>query len=285
MIKNNVLFGINDWLFLYNGGQNQFDYLQGKKIVEDESVNNFVTNIQLRSKYCEEKNINFCHIVFPSKPVVKKRYLPDHYDNIHSLYQKYYKSHIGNNKNIFYPLEELMKLESSYSTFFKYNTHNSDHGYFEIVRNVLKRIDRDVDFDDYIDCLEEKNVAGDLAKMASLNAVNKEIFIKFKPGFNIYRTGNRDFIQGNSNDVVVLHNINSLTQKRLLAFGDSFLKGALEFLKFYFKEILYVRSSFFHKDMIENYSPDVVFTSNAERYLCNVESPLCQPCCPVGDIA
>ena len=57
MIKNNVLFGKDDYLFLYNGGQKQFDYLLGKEKVNKQCIDNFVANIENRTEYFNNKSI------------------------------------------------------------------------------------------------------------------------------------------------------------------------------------------------------------------------------------
>lgn len=110
---------------------------------------------------------------------------------------------------------------------------------------------------------------GDLTKMLGSTDKNVEEFVNLS-SMNFYSVGNRNFLPGNTNDVQIIHNFDAITTKRLLIFGDSFFKGTLKFLKLFFSEILYVRSPFVHKDIVENYKPDVVFTGNAERYMCNV---------------
>lgn len=272
MIKNNVLFGKENWLFLHNGGQKQFNYLLEVEKVSDLSVDSFCSNMQERYKYCQEKNIDYLHVVFPSKPVIKKNFLPDEYSGVKSLFKNYYASCDGLSSYVLYPFESLVSLEEKHSTFHKYNTHNSDYGYLEIVKTIFERLGYKLNFHEYIEGVSKKSVSGDLAEMASLSVVNEEEFISLSPGLKVYRAGNRGFLPGNTNDVVILHNIDSVSQKRLLVFGDSFIKGTLKFLSIFFKEVFYIRSAFFHKDIVELYSPDVVFTSNAERYLCTVES-------------
>lgn len=75
-IKNNVLVGRDNYLFLYEGRHNQFSYLIGKKKVSQGSIDNFNNNIKNRKEYLSSKNIEYRHIVFPSKPLLKKQYLP-----------------------------------------------------------------------------------------------------------------------------------------------------------------------------------------------------------------
>ena len=79
MIKNNVLIGQDGWLFLYAGNHKQFDYLTGVLSIDKSNVDNFTDNITKRKEYFNEKNIIYKHIVFPSKPLCKIKYLPEKY--------------------------------------------------------------------------------------------------------------------------------------------------------------------------------------------------------------
>jgi len=161
MIKNNVLIGADNWLFLYNGGQKQFDYLLGKEKVDDEAVLNFVSNIAGRVKYFQKNNIEYRHVVFPSKPLVKNKFLPEEFKNISSLFETYYKKYLSDAKPyVLYPLENLKKCETKFSTFHKYNTHNSDLGYIEIIKNLLQSLHLDCDFEQYFENIVTLEVGG-----------------------------------------------------------------------------------------------------------------------------
>lgn len=259
MIKNNVLIGKKNWLFLYNGEQRQFDYLLGEKEVDSESIINFISNIKERKEYCKKNSIKYKHVIFPSKPVIKQSYIPDAFSKIESLYLKSYSKNIENLDDIFYPIEELKTIDYQYSTFHKYNTHNSDIGYLEIINKLLDSISiESIPLEKF--SLVEKEVGGDLMNMIKDSMKHKEQFLNYQGSFH-YSIGNRTFLPGNTNDVQIMHNPGALSNKRLLIFGDSF-----------FKDILFIRSTFFHQDVVESFVPDVIFTGNAERYLSHVES-------------
>jgi hypothetical protein len=262
----------NNWLFLHNGGQKQFDYLLGKEKVSVESVQNFALNIRDRIYYFNTKKIEFRHVVFPSKPLVKSIFLPENFENVSSLFESYYKNHLTAVVSyVLYPLKNLKYCESEFSTFHKYNTHNSDFGYLEISKSLLQSLGQNFYFEKYFKNIVTHEIGGDLITMLGSFDKNPEQFINLLL-MNFYSVTNRKFLPGNKDDVQIIHNFEAPTTKRLLIFGDSFFKGMLKFLKIYFSEILYIRSSFIHKDIVENYKPDVVFTGGAERYMCNVES-------------
>jgi hypothetical protein len=273
-IRRNVLIGTNNWLYLHQGHQKQFDYLSGELKVERKSVENFVSNIRNRTAFFEEQSIPYRHIVFPSKPLVQKQYLPGPYCNIRSLFDTYYRPELGRwEENVVYPLDTLSQLEKSASTFLKYNTHNSDLGYFSVCNQLIGALGfTPFDEQTYFD-RKEIAVGGDLTAMLNSQDTNIETFLVPKQGIDFgYAFGNRRYIPGNTNDVLIFHNQSALTSRRVLVFGDSFFKGLLRYFRLLFTDVVYMRSTFIHRDIVDCYQPDVVFTGNAERYLASVES-------------
>ena len=59
---------------------------------------------------------------------------------------------------------------------------------------------------------------------------------------------------------------------RLAFFGDSFGRHICKFLQFWFREIVFVRSPWFHPEMTALFRPHHVVTQNVERYLAAVPS-------------
>jgi len=272
-IIGDVLVGKDNWLFLYNGAQKQFAYLSKEIIVTNKSVENFTENIISRKAYLDSKSIIYRHLVFPSKPLVKTVYLPDDKNNIVSLFNHYYHQALPAdfiNKFVLYPLEVLCDIDSTNSTFKKLDTHMSDKGYLLVANNLLKSVGIDID-ESLVEYVNNENMSGDLARMLSLDQEYNEEIVLYD-NTNIETVLNSDFLDGNSNEVYISYNNASKTKKRLLIFGDSFFKDTLKHLYPYFKDIIYIRSQFLHKDVIELYSPDIVFSGNAERYLSNVTS-------------
>jgi hypothetical protein len=69
----------------------------------------------------------------------------------------------------------------------------------------------------------------------------------------------------------------ALFNKRIIVFGDSFLRAMGPILSFFFKEILFLRTPYFHTEMVEQMQPDYILTGNVERYLTNVLSDQDRP--------
>lgn len=267
LVENNVLFGKNDYLFLYQGKQRQFDFLTGVKSPSEESITNFANNIENRLQYCKDRNITYTHIVYPSKPIIKSHELPDGIGRIESLYLKYYKEVIAL-KNlhdyVHYPIDVLKKEDLFNSVYRKKDTHMTDYGY----EAIAKHLSNSLDFKLVKTGLYRTEImVSDLSAMLGLKSKSEEA-VYCNNNFGVLED-NRAFLSGNTGNIVLHYN--PMGKGRLLIFGDSFIKDNLKFFFPYFKNILFVRSPFFFKDLVELFSPNYVVTSNAERYLANVE--------------
>ncbi|CAA6827577.1 MAG: Unknown protein [uncultured Sulfurovum sp.] len=269
-VHNDVLLGKEEYLFLFQGMHRQFDYLLKRKIVLPINIKNFIFNIKRRSSHFEKNKIKYIHIVFPSKPLVKRKFLPKGYANIDSLYNMYYKENCTSYEdNIFYALDLLISLENEYSTFLKYDTHISDRGYLAIAKYILDFFN--IAYNKKLDSMFQKRLASNDLSKKILKGKGLEEVLKIS-NCNFYTIGNRSHLTGNGDEVTIYYNANIKENKRLLIFGDSFLKDMLPIFSFHFKDIMYIRSQFIHYDIVKSFNPDMVISGNAERYLSNVKS-------------
>lgn len=274
VVVNDVLVTDNDFLFLYQGKQRQIDYLTGLLKPNNHSINSFRENILERRAYCINKNIDYLHIVYPAKPIVKSNLLPK---NISSKVSSIFLNHYSTNIDyVLYPLDELRvfnDLESLDKEVFRVkDTHMTDFGYSCIAKVILKKLGMDFHLLDSFFEVEEKFCSSDLQVMMGDRTKTTELI--YSPYNNntcnhIYYD-NRGLLSGNTGNIVLSVNKRSLTDKSLLVFGDSFFKDSLKMFIPFFKNILFIRSSFFLKDIVELFNPDIVITSNAERYLSDV---------------
>ena len=88
-------------------------------------------------------------------------------------------------------------------------------------------------------------------------------------------------LSGNTGNIVIVRSLNSFNNKRLLVFGDSFIRKGLHLLSPIYSEIIYFRSQFFRPEIVNIFRPNIVITANAERYLSTVQSDEESPfwCC------
>lgn len=271
MIHNNVLIGSDDHLFLFAGGQRSFAFSTGEIEPSAQDIAYFFKNLEQRNNFLSARGIPFLHVIYPSKEIVLKDKVPAPWrDQIQSLFlSRYVAQYPALADMSLYPLDSLMQLNHTQPVFRVLDTHMTDAGTMAVTQHVLEKWELQYDVDKYFVTIEEK-MPGDLADMMSLKEKVNEEFLK--PNFSFLTFDNRSSLPGNTYNVCIAHNPESITCKRLLIFGDSFIKCALPFFAPVFRDIVYVRSATFQPDMVDLMAPDFVISSNAERYLCSVEA-------------
>ena len=273
-VVNDVIVTDNGFLFLYQGKQRQIDYFMGLLKPNKRSIDSFKQNITNRRAYCVNKDIDYLHIVYPAKPIVKSNFLPKIISSeVSSIFLNYYYS--KNVDFVLYPLDELKafnNLESMGKEVFRAkDTHMTDFGYSCIAKVILKKLGMDFHLLNSFFEVEEKFCSSDLQIMMGDRTKTIElVYSSCNNVFNHIYYDNRELLSGNTGNIVLSVNKSSLTDKSLLIFGDSFFKDSLKMFIPFFKNILFIRSSFFLKDIVELFDPDIVITSNAERYLSEV---------------
>lgn len=266
------MFGLDDWLFLYGGGQQQFAFLTGDRQPASTDIERFFDNLAKRSTYCQMRGIPYLHLIFPSKPVVMTGKVPPPWGaKVQSLFLSRYAAALSSvlPSYIFYPLDLLLACKHQGPVYRKLDTHMTNFGSQVVAHGVLNKLGLDYDSADFFsECVA--NLSGDLAQMLALHSVEPALcLIPINP-LLVY--DNRQFLPGNTNNICIVRNPRAVTDRRLLIFGDSFIKEMLPFLSPAFRDIIYVRSETFQSDMVELCQPDFVISSNAERYLSHVES-------------
>lgn len=270
-VENNVLVGLSDYLFLFDGGQKSFKFSTGEERVLPEYIYNFFHNIEQRANFLNKKNIQFIHVVFPSKEIVLSKYVPKPWrEKIQSVFISNYSPQdpILNNM-LLYPIELLKDANLIKPVFRVLDSHMTDHGTMAVAMSILEKWGLQYNVADFfVQRFESRR--GDLADMLKIKTKVTEEFLE--PKFLFSTFDNRTSLPGNTSNLCILHNPVSTTCKRLLIFGDSYVKYTLPFLAPVFRDVVYVRSATFQSDMVDLMAPDYVISSNAERYLCKVDS-------------
>lgn len=271
-VRDDVLIGLDDYLFLFGGAHEQMSYMTGARTPSDTSISNFFENLAQRKFFCDGRGVAYIHVTFPAKPLVMKEMVsqPLH-SKVESLFSNHYAAAVGYNipDYLLYPYSSLIEVKSQKSVFRKIDTHNTDSGYLVVAQQILKKLDISYDENQFF---YEKTVelSGDLAKMLGLEITESIQTLTAIVPPHLFE--NKSTLKGNTNHIRIIHNPLAIAERRLLVFGDSFILDTLKFLSPVFKDIIYVRSDTFQEDMIDLCSPDVVISSNAERYLANVRS-------------
>lgn len=273
-VNSNVLLGDDNYLFLWQGSQNQFDFLTRSVKPSKTSIRNFSQNINSRKAYLDRFGIEYKHIIFPSKPTVLEDLLPLDL-RVKSLYESYYEKM----NCISYSRKKLVAQHSKGRKPFRtLDTHLTDYGFISCLQDALPDDFKLIKEKGFSYKSVKKLLAGDLeimirkeSKLTVPEHIIKEVDahganIEFEECDNI-----KD-ISGNTGNIVIIKGLNSFTNKRLLVFGDSFIRKGLRLLSPIYSEIIYFRSQFFRPELINLFRPDMVLSANAERYLSNVQN-------------
>lgn len=267
--KNDVVRLVADnELFLHQNkrAQEQFAHYMGEKIVPQKNIHNFNTNIKRNLSYSTDKNIKYCHVVFPAKPIVYKEKLSELGVSVNSLFTDYY-----NKTKVIYPLNCLYDD----SCMEKYGTHYSGKGYCNVAMCMLESIGES--FEGTPVYSTKKIKKSGLAKMydGNLPACEQLVFESFEnlPAA-IITLSNSEALAGNSGKIIFKYNPLAPRKKRVLLFGDSFFVGLLNIISSLYEEVIFLRSAYVLEDVANALSPDIIFTGNAERYLVNTPSCL-----------
>lgn len=273
-IQNNVLTGLDRYLFLHEGNYNQFSFLTGNSKPSKDSKENFIYNLRSRRLFAESQKIPYLHVIFPCKPLVAKDKIPKAYrDGIKSLFLSSYATLLdGRNpikERVLYPLAALLRVQIQEDAYWRNDTHINAAGQISIYHEIGKYIPYlSTTFPQFR--LVDMPRSGDLSLM--MGSKTQEMSRCFAWMGECLDYSNTRDLAGNTGDIVIRFNPLSKSEKRLAIVGDSFIKTMLHLFSQDFRTVMYVRGPYFQPEMIERFCPDALVTSETERYLAGVDS-------------
>ena len=262
-VRDKVLIGKNGWLYLHSGEHRKFDFLSGKVQPSEESVTNFASNLVRRSSICDSIGAKYLHLPMPSKPLCAPEYLPSGYENIKSVFKRYYEPSLSDDlrSRIYYPINELQG--SQY--FRKFDTHMNENGNIRAAKLILGRLGINYDIDSEYRA-STVNMGGDLATMMSMDLKAEEPYYEHLQN-SLITIDNRNVLPSNTNHIRIVHNTLDRSGRTLLVSGDSFALWLLRFLALAFETVVYVRGPEFPYEILPLFQPSHVISSSTERYL------------------
>ena len=264
VIENDVIVGREGHLFLAQGGHDVLDVAVRNKDVKDDSFNHCAANLSRRATLARASGTKFLHVIYPDKQSVLSDFYvtPDPLRLGHDFIQK----HSSLSEMILYPLETLRReAERSYM---RCDTHLSDFGSIAVVAEIVEALTGD-DQTETRKLLNAKlsvsrDHMGDLGSKLKPQRSHVELFL---PVFWPTRWFHNDMTGGNNGLTDLRFSFEPIYDKRLLFFGDSFGREACKLLSFFFKEIVFARTPYFHDEIFHAIQPDYVVSENVERYL------------------
>lgn len=263
VIENGVLVGRGGYLFLAHGGHTVSDFVTGKREVASIDFDIFRQNLIGRAEWAMRNEAQFMHLIMPDKqsiiPEAWTLGAPIRLGELYTLRNQDFGD------RLLYPVDLLSAYQTDALT--HVDTHLTAFGSLLVARRVVEIVSgkeqREV-FDELVRLIDrEVVVPGDLG--SKLMPPVKESVKTFRSETGACFSNN---VEGSNNGGVDLRfNPKAIYQKRVVIFGDSFGCDVARMLQFWYSEVLFFRSGFFHEEISALCRPDILITENVERYL------------------
>lgn len=255
-----VLEGAEGHLFLVGGHHDVRDYFTGVRTPGAESVTAFGANAVARREYCARAGVRYAAIVFPEKLAALSA-LVDF--PVRSLLRDVYGQGADPAALPLYPIAALAEPKCWKRT----DTHLSHGGTLRVLELLLADA-FPADWPGFRvhlrDHIRVHGFSGDLGRKLTPPQREKAKSYVAPDTVSIESNG----VKGANDGVMfIVRNPASVSERRLLIFGDSFFRMILPQLAYFFRDIVFCRSRFFHAELVDAVAPDTVFVGCAERYL------------------
>jgi hypothetical protein len=267
-IVDDVLFGGDGQLFLAQGGHRVLDVVTGRRPIDPGLYAAFDANITARHALCAAGGAAYLHVVFPDKQSVLRADYPvaDPISVADMVEERCAaRAHLLN-------LGHVLRRQDV-PPYKRTDTHLTDLGCAVAASAVAERLSGQAHggFLDHVLTLPRtaRMIAGDLGGRLKPPVASSETF--FEPDWTSRRFTN-DIAAGNDGMADIIVSPGAVHDRRLLWFGDSFGRGCLRYLSFFFREITFLRTRYLHREMFEQIRPDIVVTQTAERYMATVSA-------------
>lgn len=269
-IENGVIIGEDEQLFLASERHNTIDLLSGKVPIHRNSFTYFARNLKSRREIATQAGARYVHLVAPDKHSVLREEFPfKEFTPVAETYRE------KTGADFLFPVQAL-RASSPLKGYCRTDTHWSIRGRIAIAAELARALGFD-----------EATIAARTATLSALVKPTEQPFVGdlggrftpprdepgevLAPDWRIHAFSN-GVTSGNHGRINLMISDYPEAQGRLVIFGDSFLAQTLQALTAYFKEILFCRTRFLHREIVLNAAPDYIITENVERYLSAVSS-------------
>lgn len=261
-IVNGVIIGDDDYLFLAHGGHHVLEVITGRREISDETIRNFRDNLLFRKAEAERAGSQYRHVIFPDKQSVLVEQFP--VKDFLCLGDVHLQRSPEIRDIVFYP---LALLRANDSVFRKTDTHLTDYG-SALVAAALAEAFTGEDQAHRLEAIVARAVEqvedGDLGGRFTPPRSVRERYLRSAPGLKCFMN---KLAVGNNGIVDICITPGAPYRQRVVWFGDSFGRNCVRQLANYFREIVFLRTPFFHPDIFWQIKPDILITQNVERYL------------------
>jgi hypothetical protein len=263
-VSNGVSIGADGFLFLADGGHRVLHYASGDGVIPDQSFVNFEANIKNRLMLANSGGAGYRHVIVPDKQSVLPHLCPV---PVARRLGQLYLERCDLPDVVEYPLALLEACDPP--AYYRTDTHLTHAASILIVRKIAEELTGEDLEGASQEILENFKVSedfcGDLGNKLE-PAVTETVRVYDGRRWND-RWFHNNLIGGNNGITDLRFNLTARFDKRVLIFGDSFGRELAWFLSYFFSEVIFMRTPFFHPEIFDQMKPDFVLTENAERYL------------------
>jgi hypothetical protein len=263
-IENGVLVGHDGQLFLASGGHSVSAFVTGQREVDPTNFEVFRERLQNRAAWARAHGAQYLHVIMPDKQTI----IPQAWSLAGpiQLGALYAERNTDLADLLFYPVSLLRAQAKKAVT--RTDTHLTAYGSLLVSKTLAEKFTgeaQDNFFDELAAQIDREVVtAGDLgSKLDPPVEETLRQFRQYPPG----RWLQNDY-DGASNGVIDLRfNTQAPYDRRVLIFGDSFARNTARDLQYWFSQVMFFRTGFFHEEIAAQCRPDIIITENVERYL------------------
>ena len=272
-VRGDVLVGKNGELYLAGGNHSILKYAEGAKLPAL-NLSNLAANIAYRKEISAKHGARFAHIIAPEKYMVFRDSFPIEAPG--SMAQQFFEAgHTG----AIYPVQ-LLSDPGIGRTYAKTDTHWTPAALAAISRLIASVAEIGAATANEVDQriraaikTTDEIFYGDLGRKLTPQVGEARPVLSVSADVERFENGvAHDFASPvNDGRLILIESRSAATEKTLLIFGDSYLFHALDYLPFYFKRIVFLRTRFLHEEIVSMVRPAVVISQMAERYLTRVD--------------
>lgn len=268
-LENGVLVGENDMLFLAGGAHSVIDYVTGARRLTERSINAFKANLQQRRAWADRAGAGYLHLLTPDKQSFLPELWPFRDKPLIRLGEEILATLSGDDRDILYPVDRLRR--SGERNVWRVDTHYTDHGALAVAVEVVERLTGEPQHEMHERLLDliatPVTMSGDLGSKLSPphQSTEPSCTTEFE-GRHLHN----NIVDGNDGIVDIHLNPGAPYPRRLAVMGDSFGRLECRFLRYWFRETIFLRTRFFHPELLDLFRPHYVVSQNVERYLDNI---------------
>jgi len=272
-IENDVIMGLEGHLFLLQGSNDNLEFCSFQKWYDLAALKQYYTAVAELASSVRSQEIGYQHVIFPNKESICW--------DLHPFSRYLLEPQSAGKLLKSFDSEEVISFNAPRdpSLYKKQDTHFSARGIarwcFDACVAFQAMPEACGDFETFYDNLPHSgfSLSGDLGRKLNPPATEQIVLLRAPAAWEITGNGvsNRGFIE-------LLLNPAAPVDKRLLIFGDSFLRQARYHYASVFRSVLFVHTTYYCADAVALFQPHFVLHGIVERFLNRPPETLIAPC-------